>query len=150
MGGSFNQVMSSGMHGNMRASQNKTMHHQGVGNQSMSNAGNASGAVTNASGRPVTSYSGKVLGKKKHNNMSDPHHGNVGGVGGGSGSYQQHGVTGSGYGQQRGGSGNIGSGGGPSSQTHVINQSLKPKMIMNNGGSHQGGPNRQGSSHGGH
>jgi len=88
MGGSFNQVMSSGIHGNMRGAQNKTMHHQGVGNQSMSNAGNAAGAVTSASGRPVTSYSGKALGKKKHNNMSDPHQSNAGGVGGGAGSYQ--------------------------------------------------------------
>lgn len=44
---------------------------------------------------------------------------------------------------------NIG-GGGPSSNAHVINQSLKPKMIMNNAGGSSGGQNRGGNSHGGH
>jgi hypothetical protein len=41
------------------------------------------------------------------------------------------------------------SAGGPSSNAHVINQSLKPKMIMNNSGGNSSGQNRQGNSHGG-
>jgi len=73
MGGSFNQVISQSIHGGFRGAQNKTMHNQGAANHSLSNAGNSSGMVNSASGRPVTSYSGKALGKKKHNNMSDPH-----------------------------------------------------------------------------
>ena len=44
---------------------------------------------------------------------------------------------------------NISIGGGSSSNAHVINQSLKPKMIMNNSGGTSGSQNRQGSSHGG-
>lgn len=76
MGGSFNQATSQSIHGGLRASQNKTMHHQGAGNHSLSNAGGHTqgGMVASTSSRPVTSYSGKAVGgKKKHSNMSDPH-----------------------------------------------------------------------------
>ena len=67
------------------------------------------------------------------------------------GSFQQQQV--SSYGQQRSNM-HIG-GGGPSSNAHVINQSLKPKMIMNNNsniapGGATGAQNRQGSAHGLH
>lgn len=74
MGGSFNQVISQSIHSGFKSSQNKTMHNQGGANHSLSNAANTSGMVNNQSGRPVTSYSGKAISKKKHNNMSDPHH----------------------------------------------------------------------------
>jgi hypothetical protein len=73
MGGSFNQQISQSIHGGLRVSHKKTLHHQGTGNHSLSNAANGSMMVTSASGRPITSNSGKVLAKKKHNNMSDPH-----------------------------------------------------------------------------
>ena len=40
--------------------------------------------------------------------------------------------------------------GGPSSNAHVINQSLKPKMIMNTSAGASSSQNRQGSAHAGH
>lgn len=129
MSGSFNQGMTSGIHhghGNSRGAGSGHLAQHSI-KGGMNGSTSSIGAV-GMHGRPISSYSGKSIGgkKKPSSNLSDPSQGLAG--------VKQSANVGS-FGSQ--GMHNM------SHQTNVVNQSLKPKMIMNNAGSSGGSHTRQ-------